>query len=112
MLSLHALEESTTYVIILAAHLLEIFGAIIIFYAGVITFLRFVRGKVDGHKARLAFARFLILGLEFKLASEILRTVIIRTLTEVYILAAIVALRATLNLIVHWEIRQEKQDQD
>jgi len=96
----------------MGVHLLEIFGAIIIIFAGTTVFLHFLRTSKDGREARLTFARYLVFGLEFKLAGEILRTVIVRTINEVSILAAIIFLRALLNLIVHWEIRQEKQDRD
>ncbi len=112
MPDLHAFERLMAEIILLAAHLLEIFGTIIIFYAGVYTFTRFLRGKTESREIRLYFARFLLFGLEFKLASEILRTVIVRTLNEVFILAAIIALRAILNIIIHWEIRQEKSDKN
>lgn len=111
-LSLHAAEELLSQVMLLAVHMLEIYGAIIILYAGTAIFLRFLRTSKDGREARLTFARFLVFGLEFKLAGEILRTVIVRTMQEVWILASIILLRAALNLIVHWEIRQEKQDRD
>lgn len=97
---------------LLFVHLLEAYGALIIIYAGTAVFLRFLRTSKDGREIRLTFARYLVFGLEFKLAGEILRTVIVRTINEVVILAAIILLRAGLNLIVHWEIRQEKQDRD
>lgn len=111
-MDIHALEELLGDVMLAAVHLLEIYGAIIILYAGTAIFLHFLRTSKDGREVRLTFARFLVFGLEFKLAGEILRTVIVRTLNEVMILAAIIALRAGLNLIVHWEIRQEKQDRN
>jgi uncharacterized membrane protein len=106
------LEHLLGSVILLGVHLLEVFGAIIIIFAGTTIFLHFLRTSKDGREARLTFARYLVFGLEFKLAGEILRTVIVRTINEVSILAAIIFLRALLNLIVHWEIRQEKQDRD
>jgi len=111
-LNIHAIEELLGQVILIAVHMLEVFGAVIILYAGTGIFLRFLRTSKDGREARLTFARYLVFGLEFKLAGEILRTVIVRTMNEVIILASIIFLRATLNLIVHWEIRQEKQDRD
>lgn len=111
-MNIHAIEELLGQVILLAVHLLEVFGAVIILYAGTGIFLRFLRTSKDGREARLTFARYLVFGLEFKLAGEILRTVIVRTMNEVLILASVIFLRAALNLIVHWEIRQEKQDRD
>lgn len=109
---IHGVEELLSQVILLAVHLLEVFGAVIILYAGTGIFLRFLRTSKDGRDARLTFARYLVFGLEFKLAGEILRTVIVRTMSEVTILASVIFLRAALNLIIHWEIRQEKQDRD
>ena len=111
-MSIHAIEELLSDVMLLGVHMLEIFGAIIILFAGTQIFVHFLRTSKDGREARLTFARFLVFGLEFKLAGEILRTVIVRTMNEVLILASVIFLRAVLNLIVHWEIRQEKQDRD
>ena len=51
------------------------------------------------------------LGLEFKLGSEILRTVIVRDLSEIVTVAAIIALRAALTFLIHWEIKIEKEDE-
>jgi len=51
------------------------------------------------------------MGLEFKLGSEILRTVIVRELSEVALVAAIIAVRAALTFLIHWEIKIEKEGQ-
>ncbi len=111
-LDIHAVEELLSSAMLLMVLLLEAFGAIIIIFAGTTVFVRFLRTSKDGREIRLTFARYLVFGLEFKLAGEILRTVIVRTFNEVLILASIILLRAALNLIVHWEIRQEKIDRD
>ena len=47
------------------------------------------------------------MSLEFKLAAEILKTVLVRTLDEIIILGAIILLRALMTLIIHWEIKQD-----
>ena len=52
------------------------------------------------------------LGLEFKLGSEILRTVVVRDLSEIATVAAIIALRAALTFLIHWEIKVEKEDDE
>ena len=54
---------------------------------------------------RLDLAKGLAMGLEFKLGSEILRTVVVRELSEILTVAGIIALRAALTLLIHWEIR-------
>ena len=45
--------------------------------------------------------------LEFKLAAEILKTVIIRNMNELIILGSITLLRGFLTLIIHWEMKSE-----
>ena len=57
---------------------------------------------------KLRLAEGLALGLEFKLGGEILRTVIVRDLSEIIQVAAIIALRAALTFLIHWEIKNEK----
>ena len=49
------------------------------------------------------------LALEFKMGAEIVKTVIVRDLAELGILAIVIALRAVLSLLIHWEIKNEKK---
>ena len=46
------------------------------------------------------------MGLEFKLGSEILRTVVVRDWKEIGTVAGIIALRAALTFLIHWEIKE------
>ena len=57
---------------------------------------------------RLNLAKGMATGLEFKLGSEILRTVVVREVSEIYTVAAIIALRAALTFLIHWEIKNEE----
>ena len=57
---------------------------------------------------KLNLAKGMAMGLEFKLGSEILRTVVVRELSEITIVAAIIAVRAALTLLIHWEIKNEE----
>ena len=45
-----------------------------------------------------------------KLGSEILRTVVVRELQEIFIVAGIIALRAVLTFLIHWEIKNEEKE--
>ena len=54
--------------------------------------------------------RALALALEFKMGVEIVNTVIVRDLKELGILAIVIALRAILAILIHWEIKNEKKD--
>ena len=75
-----------------------------------------VRGVWDYVKhnpsIRLNLATGMALGLEFKLGSEILRTVVVRDLAEIATVAAIIVLRAALTFLIHWEIKEEKADEE
>ena len=87
----------------------EFIGVGIIIYAGLTGFLRFVRRAPD---TKIYLAKGLAMGLEFKLGSEILRTVIVRDLNEIFIVAGIIVLRAILTILIHWEIKNEQKEQD
>lgn len=91
-----------------AIHGFEFIGVIIIIIAGVKGFVGYVR-KDPG--VRLQLAQGMALGLEFKLGSEILRTVVVRELSEVALVAAIIAVRAALTFLIHWEIKEEEMGQ-
>ena len=59
---------------------------------------------------RLKLAKGMAMGLEFKLGSEILRTVLVRELSEIMIVGAIILLRAALTFLIHWEIKNEEAE--
>jgi len=58
---------------------------------------------------RLRLGRALILGLEFTVASDILRTAIAPTRQEILNLGAIILLRTLLNYVLEHEIRQGEE---
>ena len=95
------LENITNYSIIL----FEFVGIIVIIFAG-------IKGIIDllkrNPKIKLNLAKGLALGLEFKLGSEILRTVLVRDLSEIVIVGAIILIRAALTILIHWEIKNEE----
>lgn len=60
---------------------------------------------------KIDLANSLALGLEFKMGAEIIKTVLVRDLQELIILAFIIALRAALTVLIHWEIKTEKKEE-
>lgn len=108
------LPESTLRDVVDAlVRLVEAAGALVIFVGAAIGFVRFV---VEGlrHRdpevfvpVRLGLGRFLALGLEFQLASDILRTAIAPSFQELGKLAAVAAIRTALNFFLAREIRDE-----
>lgn len=89
-----------------AIHCFEFIGVVIIVIAGIKGLVQYMRKDPS---VRLQLAQGMALGLEFKLGSEILRTVVVRELSEVALVAAIIAVRAALTFLIHWEIRIEEK---
>jgi len=87
--------------------LLEFTGFAIIMVTAVKALINLFRKKAG---VRLDLAQGIALALEFKLGSEVLRTVIVRSWQELLIAGAIVVLRAAITFLIHWEIKNEKAD--
>jgi uncharacterized membrane protein len=75
-------------------------------------FLRVIvrrRGPAEFVPVRLTLGRFLALGLEFQLASDVLRTAIAPSFAELGKLAAVAAIRTALNYFLSKEIQEERR---
>ncbi|WP_067509414.1 DUF1622 domain-containing protein [Actinoplanes sp. TFC3] len=100
----------------LLVRLVEVAGAVIIFAGAMVAFVRFVVAGLRTRRTqsfvpvRLGLGRFLALGLEFQLASDILRTAIAPTLREIAELAAVAAIRTALNYFLGREIKEERAE--
>jgi len=96
--------------------IVEAGGALLIFVGAVIGFVRFIVLAVTSRKAerfvpvRLDLGRFLALGLEFQLASDILRTAVAPTYRDIGQLAAVAAIRTALNFFLGREIKEERAE--
>lgn len=88
----------------LGINLAEISGILIVIWTSIRALLGYFRHE---ERLRLMLAQGIALALEFKLGGEVLRTVVVREWTELLILGAVVALRAVLTLLIHWEMRAE-----
>ncbi|MFE5520728.1 DUF1622 domain-containing protein [Streptomyces virginiae] len=96
---------------------IEAAGALIIFTGALWAFARFAstglrRRSLIGefNKIRLSLGRFLVLGLEFQLAGDVLRTAVAPSFTEIGQLAAIAAIRTLLNFFLTREIAEERAE--
>ncbi len=83
----------------------EYIGVAVILLSGIKGIVNYVRRSPS---TRLDLAKGLAMGLEFKLGSEILRTVVVREMQELIFVAGIIALRAVLTILIHWEIKNEE----
>jgi len=109
-------EESLRTAVAWLERLVEAGAVFIIFSGAVISFGRVLFSVGRGKRAdsfvtiRLDLGRFLALGLEFQLASDLLRTAVAPTFREIGQLAAVAAIRTSLNFFLAREIREEREE--
>lgn len=101
------MEELLNLLVSNAIHLFELVGVIVLIVAGIRGVINYIK---HDPMVRLNLAKGMALCLEFKLGSEILRTVIVRDLSEIAIVGAIILLRAALTFLLHWEIKNEEAE--
>lgn len=103
---LELLHDVMQYVVEIAILVFEFIGIGVIICSGIKGFVYYIRKNPN---VKLTLAHGLEIGLEFKLGSEILKTVIVREWEEILTVGAIIALRAALTFLIHWEIKEENK---
>ena len=109
------MEELLRETVAVLVTIVEACGAAVIIVGAVWAFLRFVWVGVRQRTAaafvpvRLTLGRFLALGLEFQLASDILTTAVAPSFEEIAKLAAIATIRTALNYFLGKEIAEERR---
>lgn len=101
----------------LLVRFVEAAGALVIFVGALLAAIKFVRAALRGRghgeefvRVRLGLGRYLTLGLEFQLASDVLSTAIAPSFSEIGKLAAIAAIRTALNYFLGKEIDHERAE--
>jgi uncharacterized membrane protein len=107
-------EESVRDVVDAVIPVVELIGAAIVVTGVLITAVMYVLSEVrvrpiPYEHVRLTLGRFLALGLEFQLASDILRTAVSPTLDDIAMLGAIAAIRTLLNYFLAKEIERAEE---
>ena len=87
--------------------LFEWVGVAVLVVSGVQGVVHYIKRDPE---TRLKLAQGLAMALEFKLGGEVLRTVLARDWNELAILGAVIALRGALTVLLHWEIKNERQE--
>lgn len=109
-------EELLRAYVDLLVRVVEAAGAVIIFVGAVLALARFVRSAFRSRReheftrVRLGLGRYLVLGLEFQLASDVLKTAIAPSFEEIGKLAAIATIRTVLNYFLGKEIAEERRE--
>ena len=90
---------------------LEMIGIVVITIGSLKAFYHYMKALFirSNYPLRIELANALALGLEFKMGAEILKTVLVRSFSEIYVLGAIILLRALLSMMIHFEIKAEKE---
>lgn len=88
--------------------ILEAIGVVLILFAGIRGVVEYARHRPG---AQLRMASAMAFALEFKLGGEILRTVLVRELSEIFIVGCIIALRGILNYLIHRDIHEQQKMQ-
>ncbi|WP_295749198.1 DUF1622 domain-containing protein [uncultured Oscillibacter sp.] len=105
MAALHQIENIFQIVVQYGVLLLECAGVAVL----LVTAVKSIIGCINRTPhVRLYLAQGISLALEFKLGGEVLRTVIVRELSELLVLGLVILLRGALTLIIHWEIKVEE----
>lgn len=98
----------------LLVRLVEAAGALVIFVGALLALVGFLRAAVvpgkdeEFTRVRLGFGRYLVLGLEFQLAADVLSTAVAPTFEEIGKLAAVATIRTALNYFLAKELAQER----
>ena len=109
------MEDVLADVVGVLVTVVEACGAAVILIGAVWAFARFVQVGLRRRDTsafvpvRLTLGRFLALGLDFPLASDVLRTVVAPSFTELGQLAAVAAIRTALNYFLSREIAEERR---
>lgn len=96
---------------------LEVVGAAIIVGAAVLALAELGRAAIRDRRfvwleVRRLFGRGLVLGLEFLIGADVLRTIVAPTLEDLAILGAIIVLRTILSLSIEFELRGATDESD
>lgn len=103
---MHYLHDILALIADFAIILFEFVGVSVIIVTGVKGTIQYIK---KDPKTGLNLAKGMAMGLEFKLGSEILRTVIVREWSEILLVAGIILLRAALTFLIQWEISREEK---
>ena len=98
----HVVELVLPYIITV----LEIMGIFVVVWTSLHAFWEYLQNTFMHRTINIQnhLAQGLATALEFKLAAEILKTVLIQSMDELYMLGAVILLRALMSILIHFEM--------
>lgn len=90
---------------------LALFGAILVFYGGLRAAIKvlakeILRRSYEYNDIRLDFTNKIVLGLEFFIAADLIKSILQPTLNDVIVLAVIVAIRTVVGYSLNAELNE------
>ena len=113
------LENIINFVLPIIIHILELMGVMIVCFGAVRSIITYFKMQFQRSKGRrlsdsqgagnvkIMLGTSLELGLEYKMGAEIIKTILIRDMSEIWILGAVIVLRAMLFVLIHFEMNAE-----
>ena len=102
------------------AVVIDLIGVAIILYGFVVSLFAFLAGEARRlrhggsilacHKVRLELGAYILLGIEFMIASDIIHTVLSRELNDLIFVAALVAIRTAISFFLGRELAEARHD--
>lgn len=85
----------------------DLIGIFVVTVSALQSFIKYLQNTFWHKTYAIQFdlANGLATGLEFKMAAEILKTVLVREMSELLILGAVIVLRALLSFLIHFELK-------
>lgn len=101
------LEQFIEFILPHIISLLELMGIFVVAWSALSAFWQYLQNTFFHKQYAFQFnlANGLATGLEFKMAAEILKTVLVREMSELLILGAVILLRALLSALIHFELK-------
>ena len=110
----HFLENLIATILPPIISVCELIGIFVVTVSAAVAFWAYLKGLITRKRTNVKFelAQGLASGLEFKMAAEILKTVLIHNLDELVILGAVILLRALMSLLIHLEMKRQHTSGD
>ncbi len=109
---MNILEEAVHIALPYIISMLEIMGILVVVWSAIHAFWEYIQNAFMKKNLDLQhhLATGLATGLEFKMAAEILKTVLVHDLSELIVLGAVILLRAVLSLLIHFEMKKPENE--
>jgi len=103
-------EHAISPILAILIPICELMGITVVAISTLSAFGRYIRMLVTREVSDIKFrlASGLALSLEFKMAAEILKTVQVRSFEELTVLGIVIALRALLSFLIHFEMKYKE----